>query len=496
MDGAIAEAFKRVWSEGRNRIAIYGLSEGRTRTFDNLREDIDQLLRALRRLHTATRPTIVSNVGNRVGFVPLFAASFELRAGFLPMDGDAAPREVFELADAFSADLIVVPANAASFQQMDPVPLPCGLAAIVRDSLGAAPWRTPNETGALLLKVTSGSSGAAKIVIAQEQNVVSDGLHVVEAMDIGPGDIGAACVPMAHSYGMGNLVLPLLLAGSSIVLRDRFVHAQWSKDVSQVGLSMFPGVPYIYDYFRRIGDEAASIASIRLLVTAGAPIAADTLRFFKERFGVKVRSLYGTTETGSITFDNSDELHEPVSVGWPMPGTTVTLMGTPDLQALGGRIRVQGDAVACRYAHDDPDEPRMSAFTPDGFVTADLGVVADDGRLTLLGRISEFVNVGGRKVHPVEVERVIAEMPDVVQVQVVGVANGARGQDLVACVQRRGADLTVALIRAHCAAVLAPHKVPRRVVFAEELPTDWRGKTDRRVLEEFLRTSAPKNDAV
>jgi long-chain acyl-CoA synthetase len=489
MAGPIAEAFARVWSGQRNRIAIYGLSEGITRTFDDLRDDIDQFRCALARLQTPDRPTIVANVGNRVGFVPLFVASLEWGATFLPMDGDASPHEVIDLANAVSADLIVVPAGSVAFDRMTPIPLPCGLVALARVIAADAPWRAPDETGPLVLKVTSGSTGASKIVVASEQTLLSDGLHIIEAMEIRPGDVGAACVPLAHAYGMGNLLLPLLLTGSSIVLRDRFVHSQWARDVTELGVSIFPGVPYIFDYLRRLGGEAAPIAAIRLVVTAGAPIDAATLRYFKEKFGIKIHSLYGTTETGSISFDPSDDVQDPVSVGWPMPGTTVTLVPTPESPSAG-RIRVQGTAVAHRYAHDDPDGQRASAFTPEGFLTADLGTIAGDGRLTVVGRVSDFVNVGGRKVHPAEVEQVIAQMAEIVHVRVLGVANGARGQDLVACVQRQSAAVTVASIRAHCASRLAPHKVPRRIVFAEELPVAWRGKTGRRALEEFLSSSA------
>jgi long-chain acyl-CoA synthetase len=495
MAGPIVEAFEKVCAERRDRVAIHGLSEAVTRTFGDLRDDIADLRRALIRLHAPSRPTIVSNVGNRAGFVPLFAASLELGCSFLPMDGDAPPREVVDVAAAFSADVIVIPAEKA-LDEMMPVPLPCGLAALVRMNTASPSWRAPEETGPLILKVTSGSTGASNIVVATEQNLLSDGLHIIEAMDIRPGDVGAACVPIAHAYGMGNLLLPLLLVGSAVVMRDRFVYTQWASDVAQFGVSVLPGVPYIFDYLRRLGDAASPLTAIRLVVTAGAPIDAGTLRYFKERFGIKLHSLYGTTETGSITFDSSDAVHDPVSVGWPMPGTTVTLVPSQDCESPGGRIHVQGDAVARRYADEDPDRQRTSAFTPEGFLTADLGAVAGDGRLTLLGRISDFVNVGGRKVHPTEVEQVIAGIADVGHVRVLGVANGARGQELVACVQRRTAAVTVAAVRAHCAALLAPHKVPRRIVFAEELPVDLRGKTSRRTLEAFLSGSARKTDAL
>jgi len=420
----------------------------------------------------------------------------DLGGSLLPLDGDASTDEVRDLADAFSADLIVVSATAAAAAAATTVTLPCGLAAIPRQPATDPAWRIAHDTGPLVLKVTSGSTGASKVVVASEHNVWSDGQHVAEVMDIRASDVSLATVPMAHGYGMGNLLLPLLLKGSPVVLRDRFMHAQWASDVTQFGITMFPGVPFIFDYLRRLEETAAPIAGIRLIVTAGAPIDASLVRYFKDRFGVKVHSLYGTSETGSITFDSSDDVGETVSVGWPLPGTAVTLMPSAELDGGGGRVKVAGAAVALRYAYDDAAAERSSEFTPDGFLTADIGAFSDDGRLTLLGRVSGFVNVAGRKVHPGEVERVIADMPGIVEVRVLGVADSARGQDLVACVQRRDAKVSVVSIRTHCAARLAPYKVPRRIVFVDEWPVSARGKIDRRALEALLVPGAGRTDGL
>ena len=184
---------------------------------------------------------------------------------------------------------------------------------------------------------------------------------------------------------------------------------------------MFPGVPFIFDYLRRAGDAAAPLSGIRLVVTAGAPIDFETLEYFKDRFGVKIHSLYGTTETGSITFDASETLSDRVSVGWPMPETTVTLTPSADLESGGrdpgsrvGRVprlrvrrrrrRVVPGVHARRFPHRGPGQVGGRWTT-------------DAGRPRL-----GFVNVAGRKVNPGEVERVIAELPDVVA----GLGHGRR----------------------------------------------------------------------
>jgi len=489
MRGLIAEAFQKVSSDHRNRVAVYGLSEQVSRTFADLKEDVVALEGALRKLHLPPNPTIISNVGNRTGFIPLFIASVSSGSSFLPLDGGSPAREVLELADAYSADLIVVPAGAEGFSESTGAALeslPCGLAAFTRVPTDGPAWREPGETDALILKVTSGSTGFSKVAVTPEQNLISDGLHVAEAMGIESRDVSAATVPMAHAYGMGNLLLPLILKGSSIVMRDRFVHAQWASDVTEYGVTMFPGVPFIFDYLRRAEETATQLSKLRMVISAGAPIDFETLLYFKKRFGVKIHSLYGTTETGSITFDSSDTLSDRVTVGWPMPETTVTFESAAGVES-GGRILVRGSAVSRAYAVLEPPETSAPAFTSGGFLTADLGMPADDGQLVLIGRISGFVNVAGRKVSPAEVERVIAELPDVARVWVLGVDDGARGQELVACVSRRNPDVSAVSIRTHCAGILSPYKVPRRIVFADELPVTGRGKVTRQTVEALLK---------
>ena len=496
MPGLLSERFHRVSSEQRHRIAIYGLSEGLTRTFSELRADADGLRQALSRLALPDRPTILSSLGNRSGFIALFLASLDAGSSLLLVDGDAPAPEVLEMAEAYDADLIVVPATTATFAAATLVPLPCGLAGIVRQSTGAAVWRRPQESEALVLKVTSGSSGRSKAVVASVENLVSDGEHVIEAMGIGARDVSLAAVPMSHSYGIGNLLLPLLLEGSPIVLRDRFLPAEWARDVTQYSVTMFPGVPLIFEHLRQLGSAAEPLSRIRLLVTAGAPIDYQTVDGIKRRFGAKIHSLYGTSETGSIAFDSSSELSDPVSVGWPVPGTTVSLIPAKKSLSSGeGQIKVQGGAVCRRYAFEDSSGERPSQFTPEGFLTPDIGTVDSSGRLTLVGRVSTVVNIAGRKVHPAEIERAIAEVPGVVQVWVMGVAAGARGQELVACVHRGQSALSERTIRTHCAARLSSYKVPKRIVFADQLPITERGKTTRAAVEAFLQSTggSPKD---
>ena len=135
---------------------------------------------------------------------------------------------------------------------------------------------------------------------------------------------------------------------------------------------------------------------------------------------------------------------------------------------------VRSDSVATGYTEDDEE----SGFVDGGFLTGDLGFVDGRGHVTLTGRASPAVNVAGRKVHPAEVERVLRSMNGVEDVCVIAAPDSRRGQQILACIISR--QLSSALeVRQFCASRLAPHKVPRAIIFLPSLPLTPRGKTDR-----------------
>ena len=266
------DGFARIVAENRRRIAIHAPSENLSLTFGDLDRDIADLKAALSKLGLPERPTIVSNVGNHSGFFPLLVVGLASGGAFLPVDGDAPAAELLDLADTYGADIVVVRRGTGAFDHLQPTPLPCGLAACVRRVESPPAWRAAHESDAVLLRVTSGSTRASKVVIASEHSVFCDGRHIAEGMDIGSADVVLGTIPLAHAYGIGNLVMPVLLQGTTLVLRDTFLPAQWTADMAAFGITVFPSVPFIFDCLRRMGEAAAPIEKVRLCVTAGAPI--------------------------------------------------------------------------------------------------------------------------------------------------------------------------------------------------------------------------------
>jgi long-chain acyl-CoA synthetase len=158
--------------------------------------------------------------------------------------------------------------------------------------------------------------------------------------------------------------------------------------------------------------------------------------------------------------------------------------GHPVPRGEEGRVRVTSPAVALASVGGDQSDSGISGRT---FLTGDLGRLDAQDRLTLTGRVGDLINVAGKKVHPEEVRRVLEEVPGVVAAAVVGLADRHRGQVVAAVLAVvSGSGVTVPRVLAHCRARLAPHKIPRRIALAGELPSNDRGKLPREAVQALL----------
>ena len=472
----IGERFQHVCREWANTVAVQSLSTGTTTTFADLAAECTTIERALTDLGAGRGATVVSVVGNRPIFFPLVVACMETGAALVPL-GEATDAEAVALIDRAGAGMVVtdrtLPLRAIRERSLD---------SGVR-LLRLADRDNPPQYGAsVVLKLTSGSTDLPRAAIATDTHLVNDGRHIIEAMAIEPADINFTCIPLSHSYAIGNVVMPLLWQGTRVALQQTFHPAQFVRDVADSGATVFPGVPFMFERIRSLEGLERLPVSLRLLLTAGARIDAGTVAWFQRHLNRKVHSFYGSSETGGIAYDDSADVSDPLHVGRAMPETAITIR-QPERGQSDGRIFVEGNAVASGYARADGDP--AAAFSDGGFLTDDLGYLDGAGQLVLTGRVSPLVNVAGRKVDPAEVERRLLELPGIADARVLGMACDARGQQVVAFLVRTDAALTPLAIRQRCAETLSTHKIPRRFVFVDRFPVDARGKIDRRALHEL-----------
>lgn len=487
MSGPILSGFEKEAADRPDAPAVFALSERRVLSFIDLALEYRTVKRVLDEAGIPSGSCVISLVGNRPTWFAVFLACLARGNALMPLDADTTSTEALQLATRYRASAIVAqPANGHT---------PAGTAQALPGGmfLYRLERRHPvSFQGAALLKLTSGSSGEPKAVLVSEENLWNDGRHIVEAMGIRPHDVNYGAIPLSHSYGLGNLVVPLFIQGTPVALRDLFLPSRLFADAQASGASVFPGVPFLFGRILTHFPEGGLPPSFRLLLSAGARIDSSLVVSFKKRFGMKIHSFYGSSETGGITYDDDEEITDPLNVGTAMPETEVSLRRDDSAPPGEARVYVRGNAVAARYV-ESHDGGAASAFVDGGFLTGDLGEWDDQGRLYLTGRVSSFVNVAGRKVNPKEAEAVILEMPEVADAKVLGFPCERRGQKLVAFIVPRSSRLSSVQVRIYCAEKLTPYKIPRDLILLDSLPLTARGKVDRQVLEELARSRVPGN---
>jgi acyl-CoA synthetase (AMP-forming)/AMP-acid ligase II len=486
----LVDALRRRARDTPDAPLIDAPAERRVVTTRDLADDTAATAAALRQLGIGPGHAVACHVGNRSGYFSLLLACFDIGAALLPIDGSAPATEAEAVTARFEASALVGPVGRHG---AGPHALPGGLQLGRRDD---PPQTLPPVAGGApvaMLKLTSGSTGIPKATLTTEEQLAADGRALTEAMGIRPDDWQVGAIPVSHSYALGNIVAPLFLQGTRVVLRDSFVPAQVLDDAVRVRARLFAGVPFMFDrLLTLVRDGAPWPTSLETLISAGAPLDRAIARGVAAETGRRICSLYGTSETGGIAYDATPDADGDVTMGRPVPGVTLAFRPEDGAPPGGGRIHVSGPAVSSGYATSADD----AAFVDGGFLTGDLGVFGADGRLRLKGRVSAFVNVAGRKVQPDEVEVVLLSHPLVADVRVFGMPDPQRGERLAACVVPRSPDLGVVALRGFCAERLAAYKIPRALVLVPELPRDERGKVSRRRLEALVAGEPAAGDGM
>jgi long-chain acyl-CoA synthetase len=483
----LVDAARRLARDTPDAPLIDAPAERRLVTAGQLQADAVATAAELRRLGIGPGHAVAAHVGNRTGYFSLLLACLDVGAAILPIDGSAPSAEAEAVAARFDASVMVVPEGRPDAGDYL---LPAGLR-LARRADPARPLATTAAGPVAMLKLSSGSTGVPKATVTTEGQIAADGRALIAAMGIRPDDWQVGAIPVSHSYALGNIVGPLLLQGTPVVLRDTFVPAQILDDAVRAGARFFPGVPFMFDRLvAMVGDGWPWPPTLRTMISAGAPLDRETARAFAAHTGHRIHSLYGTSETAGIAYDAEPGPDGDVTLGRPVPGVTLAFWPDDAAPPGGGRIHVTGPAVSSGYAAGVDD----AAFVDGGFLTGDLGALGADGRLRLQGRVSAFVNVAGRKVQPEEVEAILRTHPLVADARVFGLPDERRGEQLAACVVPRNGEQTLGVVglRAFCADRLAAYKIPRLLVLVPELPRDERGKISRRALERLVLSGAPQ----
>jgi long-chain acyl-CoA synthetase len=300
---------------------------------------------------------------------------------------------------------------------------------------------------------------------------------VTDALAPGPGARIVAPVSLSHSYGFDLGVLPTLTTGCTLHATDAFAPRPLHRLLADDRPTVFLGVPAMYRMLLATPAKDQRPSPRCRLLSCTAPLPPEVVTRFHEAFGAAICQHYGSSETGAVALQDPDgAIERPASVGRAMNRVTVAIRGAdgtdlPD--GSEGEIVVLSDAVAHGYVMGPPPGP--SPFEGRSYRMGDLGVRDRDGFLFVHGRLDDLINVGGNKVSPAEVVRVLESHPAVREAAVTGMQDALGEEAVYAMVVPHGPTTEADLIR-HCRERMAEYKVPRRIDIADRLPRGPTGK--------------------
>lgn len=349
-----------------------------------------------------------------------------------------------------------------------------------------APARRP-RTSARIVLLTSGTTGTPKGAPRREPTSLTPLGGILGRVPLRARQVVECPAPLFHTLGFAHTIMAVGF-GSTLVIHRRFDPGVVLDSLVAHRADTLVVVPVM---LARIVDACPDartrydLSRLRIVFVAGSQLGAPLYARAREAFGPVLYNVYGSTEAAYATIATpSDLAAAPGCVGPPVPGAVVKILGEDDRElpvGRTGRIFVGNDYSFEGYTGGG-DKERVRGLMSTG----DLGHFDRAGRLFVDGRADDMIVSGGENVFPGEVEELLAAHPAVAEVSVFGVDDEAHGQRLrVAVVLRAGQRLTAEQLRDHVRTQLARYKVPRDVVFLDELPRNPSGKVLVRVLREL-----------
>jgi long-chain acyl-CoA synthetase len=455
---------------------------GRRIRYDELQALTGRCAAGLRRLGVGPGDCVAVALPNCPEFVVSLFACARLCAVMLPLNPQFTREELHSFVVDARAKFVITDSTRAS--------LFTGASAIVAEFEALLPHPAdpmpPGQFGGPALYLyTSGSTDARKRLCSSQENLFYEAFNFVETLGLTAADNILCTIPLYHSYGIGNCLLDAVYAGSTLVLLesgDAPFAARCGRVLELIGeeaIRFYPGVPYQFQILAAIQDNPRpDLAGLKLCVSSGDVLPRRTYEHFLERFGLPIRSLYGSTEAGSISI-NADpvETMQFGSLGLPLKNVTIRIRdeaGRDLPDNVSGQIWVKSPVIPPN-GYDNRPEQTAQVFRDGYYNTGDIGKKAARGHLVMTGRKQTFVDVGGHKVDVGEVEEVLQSHPQVREAAALGVEAPNLGTLIKAVVVTDGA-CGEADILSHCRERLAPFKVPRLVDFRDALPRSPMGK--------------------
>jgi malonyl-CoA/methylmalonyl-CoA synthetase len=348
--------------------------------------------------------------------------------------------------------------------------------------------RGPDDLAAILY--TSGTTGRSKGAMLSHENLASNARTLVKYWQFTSKDVLIHTLPIYHTHGLFVATNVMLLSGGTMLFLPKLDVAQILRLMNRATCMM--GVPTFYTRLLDSADLTQEITRhMRLFISGSAPLLAETHREWRARTGHAILERYGMTETNMNTSNPYDGDRVAGTVGFPLPGVEVRITDQDSAKSLAhneiGMIEVRGPNVFKGYwrmPEKTAEELRADGF----FITGDLGKIDDRGYVHILGRNKDLVITGGFNVYPAEVEAEIDAIEGVMESAIIGLPHKDFGEGVTAViVKKKSSDLSEAKILSALEDRIAKFKLPKRILFLDDLPRNTMGKVQKNLLRETYK---------
>lgn len=451
-------------------------------SYGELRSRILRAAVRLRALGVTERDRVLICAGNTVAVPVLYFAVHGIGAVAVPLPPDIPGTVLASLATDTAARLVVVERAISEFPCA--VVSPATLTAEVADSEEIVPVCRADAVADLLY--TTGTTGLRKGVVLTQANILAAARNISAFIGNRSDDVEVVPLPLSHSFGLGRLRC-MALTGNTLVLEPGLgtgvLTLKRVLDLRATGLAL---VPAGFEILRRVTGNALGGARdhLRYIEIGSAPMRPETRQWLTELLPqTRICHHYGLTEASRAVFtEYHDDASKPGTIGRAAPNVEIVICdeGGRRLPAgEPGEVVVRGGMVMREY-WNQPDLTQR-AFCAEGLRTGDVGYMDADGYLFLLGRRSDLINVGGRKIAPDEIEDLLCRLEGVLDAACVGEPDELLGECIRAyVVTNRPIGRTE--VAAYLRTKVEEYKIPKSVERIEQIPRTASGKVQRQML--------------
>ncbi|MFS3129783.1 class I adenylate-forming enzyme family protein [Nocardioides sp. Bht2] len=478
--------------------ALVEAASGRRMTWAEVDDEVDRVAGGYADAGLVAGHRVMIALGNRIEFVTCYLAALRAQLVAVPVNPRSSADDLARMLADSGSRLLIADSRSVTASREAVAALDAFTVRVVTvgttlqpgehsyDQLAlqrgrALPPLADAEALAVLL-YTSGASGRPRAAMLTHRALLANIAQIaaVQPPMLAATDVVLGVLPLFHVYGLNAVLGATVGQAARLVIAESFDPDGTLDLIDDEAVSVVPVAPPVFAHWLPMEDLALRLGSVRLVLSGSAAMTGSDVDAFAAEVGVGVHQGYGLTEAAPVvTSTLCSKQATPGSLGAPLPGIEVRLVddgGLPHHDGDPGEIEIRGDNLFSGYWPDGEDGPDAEGW----WRTGDVGFIDDDGDLFLVDRRKDVVTVSGFRVYPVEVEVVLAGVPGVREVAVVGVPDAATGEAVVAYLVADGdPDEVRAGVTARAEKLLARFKQPTVVHLVPELPHTATGQVQK-----------------